>query len=402
MTQSRNQTRPPQAGQTQAPMRGELATIVGSDANPQRLTEKLTRAAEIYNVVAPQTAVGTLPEGCDVAIVAVVVDPETESYAITGGGGTRGLSKVALDKIDAAAGISWDANLSGRLDDGRHPHYCHFRKVGHIRNFDGSVRTIANEKVMDLRDGSAQVDEILSKAKTVEAGWAQVRQTRVHILSHAETKARLRAVRSIGLRSSYSPDALRKPFVIAKLVWTGKTQDPELRRAFALKQQEAMLGANAALYGAQSAPATIAHRGYAAPPVDQTPPDDEGFDTIEAEWEPQRQAAPAARQPTRPMGTPQAQQAPPPNQEVPATNHVTSEGLSGFTMPAKKGDPRVPIEHAEDDQLNYWRNRLKKGLDEGTSNYPDKDRSLLEAMDRELKRRFEGEAPAAGEEEVPF
>lgn len=395
MTQSRNQTRPPQAGQTHAPMRGELATIVGSDANPQRLTEKLTRAAELYNVVAPQTAVGTLPEGCDVAIVAVVVDPETESYAITGGGGTRGLSKVALDKIDAAAGISWDANLSGRLDDGRHPHYCHFRKVGHIRNFDGSVRTIANEKVMDLRDGSAQVDEILSKAKTPDAGWAQVRQTRVHILSHAETKARLRAVRSIGLRSSYSPDALRKPFVIAKLVWTGKTQDPELRRAFALKQQDAMLGANAALYGAPSAPATITHRGYAPPPVDQTPLDDDGFDTIDVDPEPPRQPAPQA---SRQQAKPNQPAAVPPQaaQQGEAERHI-----SGFTIPG--GTSRgMPIEDAEDRDLNYWMNRKADELANDTDGkFADRNRAWLAAAESEMARR-RGEVVADAGEENKF
>lgn len=398
MTQSRTQqARPPQTAQASAPMRGELATIVGSDANPARLTEKLTKAAEQFNVVAPQTAVGNLPEGCDVAIVAVVVDPETETYPIAGGSG-RGLSKVALEKIAAAAGISWDAHLSGRLDDGRNPHYCHFKAVGYIRDFDGSRRTIIGEKVMDLRDGSAQVDEILSKARSQDTGLSQLRQTRVHILAHAESKARLRAVRTIGIRASYTADALKKPFVVAKLAWTGKTQDPELRRAFALKQQEAMLGANAALYGAQSAPATITHRGYAPPPPDQTPVDDDGFDTIEAEWEPQRQAAPAARQPTRPMGTPQA---PAPNQEVPATNHVTSEGLSGFKVPggSEKG---APIEEASDDTLNWWRNKMRKGIDDGSARFPDKDRQWCDAVDRELKRRFEGEPTANGEEGGQF
>lgn len=394
MTQSRpnyrNQQAPQGQGQqVQQPVRGELATIVGSDANPQRLTEKLTRAAEQFNVVAPQTAVGQLPEGCDVAIVAVVVDPETETYQVTGG---RGLSKVALDKIAAAAGISWDALQSRRLDDGRHPHYCHFKAVGHIREFDGSRRTIIGEKVMDLRDGSAQVEEIMAKAKTPEAGLSQLRQTRVHILSHAESKARLRAVRTIGIRASYSAEALKRPFVVAKLAWTGKTTDPELRRAFALEQQRAMLGSNAALYGTTAAPATITHQGYAPPPVGQSQADLDDFDTIDVDPEPPR--APPPRQ-TAPAQAPQS--APP---QAPAAS--PSGDLSGHFMPAKKGDPRVPIEHAEDDQINYWRNRLKKGLDEGTSNYPDKDRTLLEAMDRELKRRFEGDAPAAGDAEVPF
>jgi hypothetical protein len=65
----------------------------------------------------------------------------------------------------------------------------------------------------------------------------------------AETKSRLRAVRSLEVRTSYSPEELRKPFVVARCMWTGQTDDDELRRTFAIMQAERFMGARAALYG---------------------------------------------------------------------------------------------------------------------------------------------------------
>lgn len=405
MTQSRQQSTP------------SLPAIVGSVSNAQVLNARLEAANKAFHLVAPQTAAGSLPEGCDVVISAVMIDEARDTYPIPGSS-DRGLSKIALDKIASAAGISWDSRLSGRLDNGSEPRYCHYRAVGHIRNFDGTARTIIAEKEIDTRDGSPFVqatieksarkakEEAKKKGQTLseseamrmgrQAAENQIRELRLHILSHAETKARLRAVRSLGVRTSYKSDELKKPFVVASLAFTGRTNDPALRREFALATQKAMFGANTALYGQDAgAVATIQHAPapvmQSAPPLHAPPPvgaggyeEDDGFDGPMIDVEPERTAPP--RQQSAPS-------------QAPAS--APSGDLSGHFMPAKKGDPRVPIEHAEDDQINYWRNRLKKGLDEGTSNYPDKDRTLLEAMDRELKRRFEGDAPA-GEVEVPF
>jgi hypothetical protein len=123
---------------------------------------------------------------------------------------------------------------------------------------------------MDLRDGSPQIDALIAKARAKNRDPApQIREMRLHILAHAESKAKLRAIRSLGLRSSYAPAELQKPFVVAHLVFTGKTDDPELRRAFALKRADAMLGATAMLYGPPpAAPVAAPSMRLAAP----TPP----------------------------------------------------------------------------------------------------------------------------------
>jgi len=286
----------------------DSVTVVGQSlASAATVTEALRSQAQVAHLVTPSTACGSLPEGCEVAISVVHVDPNAgagEVYPVAGN--KLGLAKVALDKIGAAAGVTWDATLSGRLDDGRDPRYCHFRAVGYARNFDGSIRTITGEKEMDLRDGSPQVEALEErvrekaarakregKAPSAEDASKQIREMRLHILGHAETKAKLRAIRSLGIKSSYTPTELAKPFAVARLMWTGRSADPELRRAFALKQADALIGATSMLYGggpteprelgaaAQPSPPASAPRLHSAPPIGSIPEDD---DSIETDW----------------------------------------------------------------------------------------------------------------------
>lgn len=372
-----------------------LARIVGSVDDPTGLTQRLEVAAKRYHLVAPQAAVGFIPEGCSVAISAVMIDVDNETYKIPGGS-NLGLSKVALDRIAAAAGLTWDARLSGRIDDGSDPRYCGYRAVGHIRDFDGTTRTIIGEKEVDMREGSPQVDAIVERCiarlkrdrKGIsdsearrhgrQAAENQIRELRLHILGHAETKARLRAIRTLGIRTSYSPAELRKPFVVAKLAWSGRTNDPELRRAFALEQQRAMFGANAALFG--SAPAAApAPQSAPALPRSSPPPvgsvDDSVWDdedgVIDAET-----AAPA----------PQAARAP--ETAVAPANAPASGAPSGHVIPGghAKG---TPIEDAAEKDLEYWHGRIGDELEAGTARFPERDEPLWRALGEELARRKE-------------
>jgi hypothetical protein len=300
-------TQPTQAITPAQPDSVTAAIVCSALASAAAVTEALRAQAQVAHLVTPSTACGSLPEGCEVAISVVHVESDVdggEVYPLMAG--KLGLAKVALDKIGAAAGVTWDATLSGRLDNGRDPRYCHFRAVGYVRNFDGSIRTISGEKEMDLRDGSPQVEALEERVrekaarskregKTPSAQDAskQIREMRLHILGHAETKAKLRAIRSLGIKSSYASEELAKPFAVARLMWTGRSADPELRRAFALKQADAMIGATSMLYGggpaeprqlgtgAQTCTPTNGPRPHSAPPVGSIPEDDESLDT---EW----------------------------------------------------------------------------------------------------------------------
>jgi hypothetical protein len=264
-----------------------------SASKPDAVTVMLRRAAETCHLVSPSTSCGQLAEGCAVQTSAVLVT-ERDTYEIPGGEGDggpkRGLGKVALYKIASAAGISWDPRASHRTDDGRDPNYVEYVAVGTYRSFDGSPVTIMGTKAVDLRPKSPVVEALFDRYRAKHARWeaggkkgyspkdptAQIREQRLHILSLAETKARLRAVRALGIRTAYTSKELEKPFVVAKLCFTGQTSDPVLRREFALMQASRMLGGMRSLYGDD---AVAPHaRLMPAPPVEETVLDDDEVD----------------------------------------------------------------------------------------------------------------------------
>lgn len=300
--------------------------------DPGAVSAHLTRLAESHHIVSPATTVDALPPGCGVAVSYVMVDASTakdgpgEVYTL--GGGKVGLSGTTLAKIGAAAGVDWDASQSGRLDNGSDPHYCHFRAVGHVRNFDGSVRTLTGEVEIDAREGSPQIEEITTKAKAGNRDpSSQILELRKFLLRHAESKAKNRAIASMGLKRSYMPAELGKAFAVCRLMWTGQTEDPELRRIFAEKTADAMIGGMSSLYGKphpQPAPAPHAlpapqrleqgapqFLGHAPPPVlGAAAPvdDDEPYDTGGAEQQSSATATPLpqTRQPSLPNTEPAA------------------------------------------------------------------------------------------------
>jgi len=265
---------------------------LGASMNdPAAVTAKLTELAASYHLVSPASSVDGMPPGCGVQLSFVTVNHDEkvgEVYAV--GGGKLGLSAVTLSKIGAAAGISWDPDKSGRLDDGSNPHYCHYRAVGKTRNFDGTVRVLTGEVEIDAREGSPQIDEIQQKAAAREAdrtyngkrdgGASQILELRKFLLRHAERKAKSRAIADLGVKRSYTKAELAKPFAVANLMFTGQTDDPELKRAFAHKIADSFLGASAALYGtpspqprrelvARSAPPPLLAEGEGFEPIDE-------------------------------------------------------------------------------------------------------------------------------------
>lgn len=218
----------------------------------ERATLALRTAAETANLVAPVTSLDApLPEGFAVALTQVLISTDPKAGDCYQMAGNWALGRPALEKIASAAGIQWDPQMSRRLDDGRDAHYCAFLAVGRYSLFDGRDQLVSASKEMDLRDGSAQCESIFSDARGgPDAAQKTLRQMRASILRHAESKARCAAVRSLGLRGAYTTEQLAKPFVVARLVFTGQTADPVLRREFALMRARAALGASTSMYGA--------------------------------------------------------------------------------------------------------------------------------------------------------
>lgn len=398
-----------QQGQGQAiAKRGEptaLQKTIGTYRDAQAITARLQYAAQHFNLVTPTTVCPRVPEGCDVVLSAVMVDtrPVTEGGEVYSVGKTWGLSKSALERIAAAAGISWDAQQSGRTDDGSDPRYCSWKAVGVLRDIDGTEVQIVSEKEMDLREGSPQVEAIIERCVGTELRYPkdrsveqceragrekaakQIREMRLHIMAHAETKARLRAVRARGLKSSYSLEDLKKPFIVPRLMFTGASDDPAMRAEFAKLRAQAMLGGVRALYGAEAPVAQLpARAGKAPPPIGAVGADADDYDVLEL---------PATTQaPIPTTGETVSTGAPAP--KPPASN-----GNGGATIPGGKGKPAVLVTEAPDQDLTYWLNRISGELADGKTpdKYRARDEARVEAIKAELARRVQAEGGNADE-----
>jgi hypothetical protein len=250
---------------------------VGAIRDAATVSQTLLEAASIGHLVSPAPAAGNLPEGCSVLVSAIMIDPKRETYPVGGNGddddrqtGERGLSKVALDKLASALAIDWDPVLSRRLDDGSHPHYCRAKAVGRVRNLDGSWRTIQDEKELDYRDGAPVIEGIRARAKKKnkpDGGAGEIAQKRQHIQSLCITEARLRAIRTLGLRTAYNAEELAKPFIVAQLVFDGRSEDPEARAYFRERIADSFMGARRDLYGGAPPAPQLESKGEPPPPL---------------------------------------------------------------------------------------------------------------------------------------
>ncbi len=294
------------------------------------------------NLIAPATRVGALPPGCGVSLSVLRVDPDPDNgdvYPVDGG--KLALSKVVLDRLGAAVGVSWDPKESKRTDPGDHPHYWMYKSAGSYRQYDGSLTGIQNEYEFDVRDGSSRANE----AKSDKA----LATLRKFGLARAISGARCRALADIGIKRSYKKEELQKPFVIARLHFDGHTDDPELKRIFAAQTSAAMLGGGNVLFGQpEAAPSALPANVVDAEPEPEPENDTEG----------------------------------PPTKEVidEKTGEVTQEEKHpGFLIPdgPAKG---TPIEEADILDVQYWaRDTAPK---EG-----DEQNELHAALTAELKRR---------------
>jgi hypothetical protein len=254
--------------------------VEGSFGDAARATSALRAAAERCHLVAPATICGSLPEGCEIALSMVVVDPYgPEVYQITGNrkqpgdDDTVGIDRVSLAKIGGAAGINWE--VSRRTDDASDPHYCAWEAVALVRMFDGQLRRVVGNVELDAREGSPLLEEIRIKASRRQGdndgGASQILELRKFLSRHAESKAMNRAIASLGVRRSYKRKDLKKPFAVARIMFTGRSEDPEARREFRAGIMNSFLGNTAALYGGNAPVQTPAPAQLQPSPVQAAP-----------------------------------------------------------------------------------------------------------------------------------
>jgi len=182
------------------------------------------------------------------------------------------LAKPALMRLAASAGIVWNWRESDfvKLDAS----YVLYRAVGALRLPDGSWQPLVGTKEIDLTVIEDELYEAnLKKARENAAGdaksqarlngmsiddWAKAQtrsamiQWRKNKAARAETGAMLRVIRAaLALRSQYTVDELKKPFVVPRIDFSPDYNDPDVRKALIQNGMPAM----ASLFG-QSAPAT--------------------------------------------------------------------------------------------------------------------------------------------------
>ncbi len=344
--------------------------VAGTFRTADKITLALRTAAERFHLVSAGTSTA-VPEGVAVALSPILVDVDTETYPIPASA-NRGLSKIALDRIAAAAGLSWDPVQTRRIDDGSHPYFVHYQAVGSVRDFDGSVRTYKAEKVLDMREGSPELETLvsISEAKLKKEGKVsareipaaarakaenQIRQIRAHIIGHAESKAKNRVIRALGVRTSYTAAELAKPFVVARPVYTGESSDPDIARENAAAIRSAFLGAQAALYPAapqlpaptSAAPARERHRA----PIDVTPAEDSG------EWDVQDDEPEAP--PPPPAETRQRRNTPPPSEPQESGEQQGPRPRETFQFGRSQGDV---ISEADGEEIGWYLAAIEKSI----------------------------------------
>jgi len=362
----------PQQGQSRQAGTGHAAQpparkidVSGTYSDPKEVQRVLDEASQHFNLVGA-LSFGELPEGFTVVISTVQVDVAGETYDV--GFGKRGLGSPAVRRIAGAAGVS-TANSACK---GWAPGYAAWEVTVGRLELDGTVRRETGSRVMDLREGSSQVVAMREAAegKGKDAS-TQIREQRLHIGAHAETKAWLRAVRTLlGLRT-YTGAELAKPFAVPKLQFTGRTHDPQLKVMFAQGLMTAALGGIANLYGAsQAQPYQL---GAGAPPPPQlgmgagAPPMDLEDDEPPSGPRQQQRAEPRAHA-AAPAGPPQ-----------PATGKT-------FTIPGGR-EKGKSLTEAPDECLSWWANTLQTNIASGKSRAPERDEELRAAMMKELDRR---------------
>lgn len=243
--------------------------------DPLKLTEQLRAMEQTFHVMSPTISIGQMAQGYGANLAVVQIDstlttcddksgtgPDTYwSRAIHGADkNKRSLRKEGLLKLCQAAGIQWVPQHCRRLDNGKQRYFWRWQYFGLVRTHDGQYQPVQGSKELDLRDGSPDAKACVSPQQLAKA-----RQNGNEV---CESKAMLRAIRSLRVQQSFTVEELKKPFLIVRFSFTPDMEDPEIKKAVTL---QAMSGI-ASLYG------SMADGPLAALPEPSPEPDDDPED----------------------------------------------------------------------------------------------------------------------------
>lgn len=356
----------------------------GVMTSAEDMAKAIKALGDKHNLIVPGGAIGAdMPMLHAAGISFVFIDPANETYKIPGSD-KRGIGKNALDRIAAAAGVRWIPSYCGRVDDGSDMNFVEYQVSGVVQQLDGTERTISAVKRIDLRashnyagkvptesetsDWGADAREIARQAssKTDRDGnpdprdpWPQILAARQHILSLAESKAKNRAIRSLGVRTAYTVDDIKKGFAVARLQFTGRSDNPETQHEIEIMMAQRALTSSTMLYGGHGpAPARLAQPQRTVQRIVTTPEADADDDVIDTT---------AAPSPARPQPDPAPQSQAVAKSDPPSSSSAP-RAEAPVPQPAAVNGPRRP-EHDPEMAVG------KK--DEVTGKYPKKRASEM-------------------------
>jgi hypothetical protein len=301
----------PQPSQAIARQQHTPGAIEGNFRDPNKATAALKEAAEAFHLVSPAPMVGALPEGCAVALALVRISPDDPHlYKV---GDKMALDKTHLSTIANAIGAS--TVYSRRTDDGSHPHYCSWTVKVRFRQFDGTWLSRQGSVEMDVREpfGAEYVDAVRKAEKAGRDATGQLGELRRFIARHAESKALNRAYAALGIRRSYTRAELERPFCVARIVFTGQSDDPAARAQFREGIMNSFLGSSEDAFGPADQSQPMEQLASPPPPALADYSEPPTYDAEGEEYPAEPAPPPAPR--AQPAPAPAASQPPAPAQQ---------------------------------------------------------------------------------------
>lgn len=203
----------------------QLAVRVGNIPLAEIVEKQLWKSdelAKVANVTFPVTALDHLPPNHAPSLSVIRVDPNPASKDTYNVSGQKALSKHVLLKMANAGGL----HIRTRKISPRHDlDFIEWEAVAMGRLPDGTPISVKCSKSWSW----AKCQEEMSEK--------QAKEYRKFADEQTETKAILRAVRAaMNLKTSYTPEEIAKPFLIARSVFSPDMSDPEVRRMVTREQ----------------------------------------------------------------------------------------------------------------------------------------------------------------------
>jgi hypothetical protein len=189
--------------------------------------------------------------------VAVKINPSVESgdvYPLPGGGGKLALHKVALDRIAGAVEATWVE--SRRTDDRKDPNYISWSAALEYTAPSGAKVSLPGNYDLDLSDEGAVFQDLYreqmaggrrSQQEATQRARERLTQMRRRMTPLAESGAKNRAIRSLGIKSGYTAQELEKAFALVRFV--PNTNDRDVKQAVL----DRMRGRTREVYGERAA-----------------------------------------------------------------------------------------------------------------------------------------------------